>query len=810
MIAPHLQFHPKFRPHFFAVRPDHLILTHWPTEPEWQLLQERISLDGIRPLISPPLTSFHLGIEPLTWAEVIHIEPGSGTTTIKISFRAPPNLRLSANLSRNDSSCHGESSSQERDQCSLQTTYIERKELEEVDVFAAVPDTGVYSLGIYAHHNTDSNMCISYVVNCTSKTITSTGFPTVHERPSAAFQFNLLYWNTPQAADVCENHQGKMDIVFQCLPSVQFHHCLIPGCVDGQQVNLDLDARYYCTTITHDPINRSLHKLSAIFPTRGWWTVYLCAAKTSSDVEVSGYTVLMSHPVQVKKELRRGSYPHIESSHIRCDYSEPLLCSGTDILVVPFYSTKHLHLYSCLCYDNLDAKPERHFTLTESLEGVTPLNENKYVLKVIFPKSGKWYVRVFARDKTQPSDADYLSLFNMFIEVDGCMENAAFPIVNQEIIDKCNIQFPSNWLTIIKDEGENFSFSFQAPKNVKIDLFIEPAADVEENGESSNESIFYKCCTFLHVDKVDGDCRAYKVNAVFPRKGEWNVVIRASETFLSTPELAIQIPATIVNTPESRVFPRIHPAIYEFGIKFCEENPLYERSTDSPVFSFDFLSPKYIHFGWSLQNIQTQSIAKFSTNVFLECKDNEEHEDVNQKLQVVFPKPGVWLVQVSAKTVLTGIVPDCTLSLSLHYQPVFDLVVHASNASLRHMAFPTLYESFYSKFGLRIKSTDLPLPARVNELPAMFTVKFYSPPDVVFWHQAREFSRLEDQQVTRMTSDPDTGLRQLCININQSGQWSIHLYAKYLNDSSNNWTAVLQHTVTARSGKRSSSTLSAQ
>ena len=211
----------------------------------------------------------------------------------------------------------------------------------------------------------------------------------------------------------------------------------------------------------------------------------------------------------------------------------------------------------------MDAKPERHFTLTESLEGVTPLNENKYVLKVIFPKSGKWYVRVFARDKTQPSDADYLSLFNMFIEVDGCMENAVFPIVNQEIIDKCNIQFPSNyWLTIIKDEGENFSFSFQAPKNVKIDHFIEPAADVEENGESSNESIFYKCCTFLHVDKVDGDCRAYKVNAVFPRKGEWNVVIRASETFLSTPELAIQIPATIVNTPESRVFPRIHPAIY--------------------------------------------------------------------------------------------------------------------------------------------------------------------------------------------------------------------------------------------------------
>ena len=63
--------------------------------------------------------------------------------------------------------------------------------------------------------------------------------------------------------------------------------------------------------------------------------MYLCAAKTSSDVEVSGYTVLMSHPVQVKKELRRGSYPHIESSHIRCDYSEPLLCSGTDILVVP-------------------------------------------------------------------------------------------------------------------------------------------------------------------------------------------------------------------------------------------------------------------------------------------------------------------------------------------------------------------------------------------------------------------------------------------------------------------------------------------
>ena len=805
MIAPHLDFQPKFTSHYFATRPDHLIFSHIPVEPQWQLLQEVVPTEKLCPMVAPSPFPFHLGIEPLCWTETMNVEQSSNTTTLKVTFRAPPNFSLRAEL-RRDFQCHEETSMSLDVESQLPNTYIGKEDCNEIVVYAAVPGKGVYFLDIHTQHNGENLMCVSYMINCLTKPTMYTGFPTVFEKPSIAFQFKPLYWNTPQAANLCVNDRGKMDFIFQCLPGVQFYHCLISGKhASGQPVNLDLDAHHYCTTITHDPTDHSLHKLSVVFPTKGWWTIYLCAVKKSGDV-ISGYTALLHYPIFAKKELRRYSYPHTHSSDVRFEFSEPVSCSGSDVLCVPFFSMKKLELYTCLCYESLEAKHETHYTQAQSLEGVTAHNEYKYQVQIVFPKPGKWYIRVFSRAVGESPGAEYLSLFNMLVNVDGCIENAVFPIVEQDVVEQCNIcLLHEHSLIMLGDGRDMFSLKFQAPHEIKFDQYIE--LQNENGADDLIESVFHRHCTFLHVRDESGTYCTYELKAVFPRTGKWNVVLCAGKTSMFQLKVALRVPVIISNSIElgSQIFPVIHPALSEFGIKFSDDIPLYRKNIHSPDFNFDFCSSKSVNYAWSLDDVVNQKQTPNSSNVYLENIERREGDNVMQRLRIIFPKPGIWLVKVVARMLFTDIVADNTLSLSLHYQPVFDLIVDASNASLGHMAFPRIFESFHSKFGLSIKGADVPLLSHAKQLPATCTIKFYGPPDIMYWHHCKEFSQLQEKKFTRMTSNPDTGLHELCADITKRGQWTIYLYAKFVSDASNNWTAVLQHSITVKSPKSKSS-----
>ena len=100
LVAPYLNYQHKFVPEFFAVSPEHLIFSHLPVNPEWQLLNEAISLKDHSGMISPSIPSLSLGIQPLVWAEVINIHQESPTTTLKIPVKVPPVLQLSIELTQ--------------------------------------------------------------------------------------------------------------------------------------------------------------------------------------------------------------------------------------------------------------------------------------------------------------------------------------------------------------------------------------------------------------------------------------------------------------------------------------------------------------------------------------------------------------------------------------------------------------------------------------------------------------------------------------------------------------------------------------
>lgn len=792
LIAPHLIYQQRFTRQYFAVNPEHLIFSHLPVVSEWQLLQEPISVKDLSTMISPSVTSLSLGIHPLLWAETINIDHNSTTTTVKIPVNVPNNLKLSVELKQTNGDCYEQMQSDPHSQ--FQTTFIEQHETNKVVIYVSVPGNGRFSFVIHAHHNHRNIMCFSYIIHCMPKAAPRTGFPTLYDLPSQAFQFKPLYWNTPQPANSCENDQGRLDLVFLCKPGTKFYHCLLPG--RNTCGGLLVDARHYCTNITHEIINQSLYKLSVIFPSKGWWTIYLCAARKISDVEVSGYTALLHFPVYVKKEIHRCSYPYVQSSDIRFDLDEPISCTGTNVLVVPFFSTKDLHFHSCLCFEDMEAHQEKEFTLVETLEGVTELHEYKYALRVVFPKPGKWYIRVFANPVEQSSMEEFLTIFNMVVTVNGCMRNAVFPLIEAKVTKKCRICLLNKNHLITKSDSM-FSLKFTAPKNIKLDHYIEPES--KSDGHDSFDAIIYRHCTYLNVSEQTNTFNNYELTAVFPKAARWYVVLCAGESSFSTLKVAIRVPVNTTNgslqIASRLVFPVVHPALTEFGITFPNKYPLYSRDIDLPEFVFPFLSSKSISYSWNLKDVRSNKQAPHSSNVYMESANNEDSTEKMHKLRIIIPKPGLWLVQIVARTVLTDIVADNTLSLSLHYQPVFDLILEAANASLNNMIFPRIHEPFHSVFGLSIKTTDVPLPSRATQLPTTCTIKFFSPPGVLFWHQCTESSQLQGKKITRMTSDQDTGLHELCANINKRGKWTIYLHAKHATDTSNNWIAVLQHTI---------------
>ena len=795
MTAPHLNYQHKFVPHYFAINPEHLIFSHIPARSDMQLLQEAISLNNIVPMISPSVPSFALGVEPLSWAETIRIDHDNPTTTVKISAIIPSNVKLSAKLRcvDEDKACEIRSQNTQNQKIFIQATGF------GVDIYAAVPNKGLFYLDIYVHSDNEVTTLSSYQIVCMKKPVIYSGFPTVHDLPSTALKFRPLYWNTPLAANHCENSEGKMDLVFECQPGTHFNHFLVLDSKTSSGL-VDIDAQHYSTVITRDAIDQSLYKLSVLFPATGWWTVYLCAVKAGD--EVSGYTVLLRYTVLASRALEGCCYPHVTSSDINFNLDQPISCSGTEILVVPFSSTLDLKFHSYLSYENVDAPQCLEYTLVNALEG---FGERKYVLKVVFPKPGWWYIRVFGITAQQTSTQSYLPLFDLFMHVQGCFKKAIFPRMEQDIMQKYDIQLlhPDYLVDLDGGSEQELLLKFKARKTITFDHYIEPIPNTASSNPS--DTLFPRYLTYLMLTGQSSSNNFYELKALYPRPGKWDLVLCAQETSLSDPEIALRLPVNVVVHHQEAVYPLVQSAFSEFGIVFPTDKIPYPRQCNFPEFTFDFESQKSVNFAWTLQDARSNKQIPHSSNIFIHTH-NELH-----KLRLVFPKPGVWVVQVVARSVLSDRVADNTLSLSLHYQPVFNLIVEASTATVSDMSFPRLHESFTTPFGLHIYASDVPLPSRIYQLPAKCTIKFYSPPGVLFWHQCVESSQLQDKKITRMTSNPDTGLHELCADISKRGQWTVYLHAKFENDTSKNWTAVLQHTIIARSAKSiSASSLSSE
>lgn len=94
-------FQRHFSPDYFAPAPEHLALTHLPSDPSWQLLQEPLSLQELRPLISPDIDVLGSGgIRPQDWSESIHVDAGAQSPVAQVCIHAESDVVFSADLQK--------------------------------------------------------------------------------------------------------------------------------------------------------------------------------------------------------------------------------------------------------------------------------------------------------------------------------------------------------------------------------------------------------------------------------------------------------------------------------------------------------------------------------------------------------------------------------------------------------------------------------------------------------------------------------------------------------------------------------------
>ena len=813
-ISPSTEYQKDFTCHFFVVRPQNMILTHWPQRVKQQLLKEPLTLSKFRPLIplSPKVAEF--GINPDTWSEFLEIPVETRDPIVVIKMTCNTDVKLVAKLSN-----IRQESINTQEIADRKLVFIDKKisnisqETSRVTIRAVVPYTGWYVLNVYAckslRNAPSSNyeVVLSYQIQCNTDIGSrfQIGYPTMYDMAAVAFDFRVLHWNKPMPDYCCEISSGKLDIAFHAKPDLLFSHYI----VEGKSENLDnpSNVHYYNTLTAQNKCgDPCLYVLRCVFPSQGWWTVYLCTTKAvdsdSQQPTVSGYTTIFKYCVYVKSGIANQSFPHITAPYINLTRQETILTSGSEILNVPFCSSKAFEFYCYLTYETQTSELVENYA-TVAVNSSPPKESQEqqhYNLSVIFPKEGKWYVHVFGRDFTT-ANQKYTGLFTLSVNVESALRDKMFPTINLSIATALNISCYDTGCITFRDDGCPFTYKFRAPRN---NIHLVPNITINDKDKDIFDKKYLQQCTLLSPSAADdSELSVYTMNVAFPSAGTWSVQLFGSVSNSNSDgyDLVMHIQLQVTKPTPDMCYPTIYPSFYDLGLSIPDKLLLYNQVSEASEINLPFHSPEGVVFDTRLSQgdkvFINQAIVKGTAS-------NIDNSTQNHNLHIIFPKTGEWIIHLYAGSCNVALHESYQREINIKKEAVLELKIKALSCN-DTLAFPQVFDSFYSKFSLKLDEERYPLISRVDRLPTKITIPFYSPPNVQFWHSAKslESEAADANPITRMYSDPQTGLHELSVEVAERGQLVVTLNAQ-MSDSSDNiadqkrkWITVLKHTVKA-------------
>ena len=767
-----------FTPDYFGTPPQQVILTHLPHDPSHQLLENPISIADLQPIIPVPMTTLRQGIYPLTWCETITLSSESQYPIVSVDVKSSDaSVIISANLTPGpEIDMHEESLDQN----------IQIKRVNNLwNIKVSIPFKGRYSLNVLSKTSkglTD-NLCLSYIVHSEANSELKLGYPKLHEAALATYDLNLIHWNSPKSY-MCQILSGILNLVFESKSKIKFDHFVLPGRVAAPNAFTASNAMRYNTMLfSNSGSDTSLHQLQAVFPSNGWWTLEL-SGLLPTDKNSQKYTSLLTYYIYVSVGLPKHSYPHVLAPDITFNSARPINATGEELFVIQFASSRFLDFHHYLTSERVTNDPQEGFSKIEFDGKLSDKDCYVYSLKVIFSQAGTWYIHVLGKEKYKYRA--YSNLFKINADVKYAKANTSFINYNQSIKESFGISLGNDDLFIFPDNGQPLHYSFEALPHSNF------FHDIKKH---ANDMSTYDFCTYLvsaplpnnALDKRTGF--TYTMHAVFPESGKWLVQLFGAKKGSSNYSLVFTLNVNVNTSSPQLCYPKFNPAFHQLKMSVDMEQALIQRTCEDGEFLLPFMAPDNIFFTWSMELVSAGE--KTNSNAFIHHK-----KDGTRCFQVIFPKPGEWLIRLFAKQMTDS---------SANFHSVLEVCLN-SLLCKTGLSFPQVFEAFYSIFNMKLDMNHLPLVSEVKQLPAKIFIPFSSmDTSVLFSHDidvkdannedGHEMLNLDDQ--CKMISAPATGQHKLIVEVNAKGKWTVSLYARRSTAVSKSWTTVLKFVVIA-------------
>ena len=806
LVSPNAEYQQAFTSHFFLVKPQEFILTHWPQKISQQLLKKPLGYSEFSPLIPLSSRASELGICPDTWSELLEISAETSDPVVCITIACEKDVKILAKLIVKQEL----EGNNELTNCVFirrETGSTKRK--SDVRVRVVIPSIGWFVLDIYACKSLSDTPSHNYQLVLSYQILSHTevgnqsqiGYPIVCYVAAAAFDFQILHWNKPVPDYCCEISNGKLDITFQARQDLQFFHYIVSG--DAENPDDPDSFQMYNTLVAQNKCgDPSLYVLRCVFPSPGFWSVHLSATKTidhnSQQLTVSGYTSVFKYHVCVNNGVRSESFPCINVPYISFNQPEVISASGNEILKIQFHSTRELDFYTYLTFEMPTGEPLESYTVVtaEDIQQKEPTIQQHYNLGVIFPKPGRWYVHVCGESLTNKHRFTELFVLNMVVE--GALRNKRFPKIYSSVAAALKVGCYDTGSASFADDGSPFEYKFRAPSSgVSLIPSITPK-NIDSNKFSEE---YLQQCTFLSPSIVDGSGSCvFTMNAIFPSTGTWSVQLfgRLSGSVSNDYNVVIYIQLQVSKPVLNKCFPTIFAPFYRLGLSLPNQPFLISHVVDSSEMKLPFTSPDSVLFDARL-TLDDESFVNQAIVEHIEGDAGDVAGSVQYRmLHIIFPKAGDWVVHLYAGNSNAAAVSEKSdIHQNINKEGVLELRVKVLSFN-DTLAFPQIFDPFYDKFSLKLAKEQYPLVSKVNHLPSKVTIAFYSPPNVRFWHSVILSTSSMANSMTRMNSDPHTGLHELSVEVTECGQWTVTLYARESSVlDSEKWIAVLLHTIQA-------------
>lgn len=779
-----MNFIKKFTHHYFGVPPQYSILTHWPSEPSQQHLMPPMLLQDLQSLIPVDMLTLGSGIVPLCWSEVIDVSmlessSGSDPTTF-ISLRLKHNTDNMYVRARLLPASLSEDFQEEEFQ---NLVFIESCSENEFHIHTVLPKAGKFVLNVYLQNTPiPDKLHLSYIINSTVEKGSRVGYPFIFPTAAKAFKFKPLYWNKNRKSyDCVHSGENTLPIVFEADKNTTFYHCIVQGKVDTLNTNQPSSILLYNTMLVMD--KKRLFQLMAVFPSDGWWTIHLSAAKLSEDDDtVSGYTTLLTYKVYVENGKPEKSYPHVLKPNSVFFGSDPIKTPHSSPLKLLFAMHNDHDLVNYVTCNQEAGESLEGYSTVDCIDTVDDGKYKSYQLKAVFPKPDTWFVHVFSR---RNSNGMYTATFKLKLEITEALHNKTLLQSIDETRKHCGISFVDSGIITFEDDGKPFSFSFTAPAS-GIDFLHSLKLQDDEN------AVDYRTHFVAHDKKGNTEQSEYSLTVLFPERGNWRIESYALNSKMGDNDysLVTEIKLYVSNPVPALCYPKIWPAFKDLGMKIREVDALIQATCTTGEFKLSFQAPEHTHFLCNLDNLE-------ANNPSQQAYVHSMPDSQERILHMVFPNLGDWKVALFAKQ------RSQNESKREEYVQIMQLSLN-NTVCKAGLSFPQIFEGFY-KFNIHLAAEDIPLPSVLNVGEGLqhLLLKFYSPEGVKFLHYGSftdsddeknlEKSGVRERKMTTMMSNPDTGLHQVQIEVNKIGQWTLYLFAESLPNSDTEWTPILQY-----------------